>query len=878
MKNVEYKRKDLKIIVRHGDENCARVENIYEENNIFYQSYVHAVFAVERIIESAEKYIRENDNSKLLGYANNMIVFSAERGEGKTSAMISFGAAMEEMEAECDRKNVKNMWETSALTSRFCVLNSIDPTFMEDNESILKIILSRMFTLFKTNWEECRKCGRAEDLNQEKDKIMELFRQCYRDIDILKQKNGKENVYDDLYYLADLGDSTNLKVSLYELIRHFLKFLKEYSKDGNLYLIIEIDDVDLNAEKAYDILEDLRKYMMLPNVIILLSADLKQLRQALENKYIKDYERVLKYNGSMRIRECRNMAERYIEKVFPVIQQIHLPKISKCINADRENLSIEYQVENGENGQFKNILKTADGDETTINNYQQILLRLIYEKTCLILLEKNYLHDLLPQKMRELTHFLEYMSTLKSYDECFSWTECLEYYYTKRENDAEKEKVKALEDKIWTRYENLKRFGEYLEEYWCPYYLSQEQQDVYKNIQNADLKEQKEQVTKIVLKYLKVHEFVEEGDIEENIGEIEKLVRTLSQKQEDETQKKFFVLLTVYFSISRNKTALHDLLTANFMEHLKGMLEPQNFRFDWSLDDYVLNAKMPIDMKKLRGIAQKKFADYEGWLSEYVETYIEGATEEKGYFDFFGPFMQCVKEKTMNMIGNRDAETYANNLKHMGSMLQIILNSDLKEKVNDEIKNIKLDLKEKLYSPTNIISELYVKIDRCVENVTYLKLVSDTQKMFEDEKTRQNPFFSLVFICNHKFIKYYFNELQNALLKKIPPNLDLSTYEKLGKMERYEHFFYVIENTQIRDQVKITDFDLDEIMLEDKKIKRLFDVYNENNRKMLKVLEQMKINVAKLNENNEGGEDDFERDLNNYNEILLIWNERLKQI
>ena len=874
MKNVEYKRKDLKIVVRHGDENCARVENIYEENNIFYQSYIHAVFAVERIIESAEKYIQENDNSKLLGYANNMIVFSAERGEGKTSAMISFGEAMEEMETECDKEKVKNTWETSALNSRFCVLNSIDPTFMEDNESILKIILSRMFTLFKLNWEKYRKNGRAEELNQEKDKLMELFRQCYRDIDILKQRNGKENVYDDLYYLADLGDSTNLKLSLYELIRHFLKFWKAYNKAGNLYLIIEIDDVDLNAEKAYDILEDLRKYMMLPNVIILLSADLKQLRQALENKYIKDYERVLKYNGSMQIKECRSMAERYIEKVFPVIQQIHLPKISKCINTDRENLSIKYQVENGEKGEPENILKAVDGD----NNYQQILLYLIYEKTGLILLEKNYLHDLLPQKMRELTHFLEYMSTLKSYDECFSWTECLEYYYIKQENDAEKEKVKALENKIWTRYENLKRFEEYLEEYWCPYYLSQEQQDVYKNIQNADLKEQKEQVTKIVLKYLKVLEFVEAGDNEENIGEIEKLVRALSQKQQDETQKKFFVLLTVYFSISRNKVALHDLLTANFMEHLKGMLEPHNFRFDWSLDEYVLNAKMPINMKKLRGIAQKKLADYEGWLSEYVETYIENATEEKGYFDFFGPFMQCVKEKTINIVGNRDAETYTNNLKQVGSMLQIIFNSDLKEKVNDEIRNIKLDLKEKLYSPTAILSELYVKIDQCVENVTYLQLVSDTRKLFEDEQTKQNPFFSLVFICNDKFAQYYFDEIKSALLMKIPESVNVNVYEKIGVLEQYNSLLETLGVTSREEQIKITNFQLDVIMLEDKKIKRLFGVYNENNRRMLKVLEQMKINYSELKENKENGEDNFQRNLKQYNQIVQTWRRELEWI
>ena len=175
---------DTFITIKQGEEYQSREENIYQKNSFFAASYRQAADCLKEII-AANRLFKGNSgspcvddqsdaaiNQHLLGYPNNIIAFCAERGQGKTSAMVSFSKALRELhpstapQAYCqdaaeedsclERKS--DFWKTNddfnVQECHFVVIDSIDPTTMECNDSIIKVILSRMFNQFQTEWEK----------------------------------------------------------------------------------------------------------------------------------------------------------------------------------------------------------------------------------------------------------------------------------------------------------------------------------------------------------------------------------------------------------------------------------------------------------------------------------------------------------------------------------------------------------------------------------------------------------------------------------------------------------------------------------------------------------------------------------------------------
>jgi len=397
--NQKAKNEEIKITIYQGDENRAKVKETVEGNDFFYKSYAKAALVVKKNIVLADAFMknmpeepkgcwgevkREVVPSEILGYSNSIIVFTAERGWGKTSTMLSFGKMLENENS----LSMEFFEQLGVKEPDFHVLSCIDPTSMESGDSILKVIISRMFLSFKERWQKYQNRNNDNLASDAKAKLMQHFQKCYKTIDILKQNIKQEDIYDDLYLLSEIGDSTNLKVELYRLIDEYLQFMSLGSSQKR-FLVLQIDDVDLNERMAYEILEDLRKYFMLPNVMIMMAANLKQLRLILERNFAEEYQTSLKYKGSVDIEKCREMGEKYLEKVFPVVSQIHLPNIDIAICAEESNLALEYHVKSEQQEQTKNILVYKDVNEREIQEYQQVLLRLIYEKTGVILQKKT---------------------------------------------------------------------------------------------------------------------------------------------------------------------------------------------------------------------------------------------------------------------------------------------------------------------------------------------------------------------------------------------------------------------------------------------------------------------------------------------------------
>lgn len=300
-----------------GDESQYKIvlETPSQMNESFFREvYKGAENNVLEIIESSMKkddIMRQRTNSKLDRFKtqssiNNIIGFIGERGTGKTSSMLSFAAALAD-------DAYKEKFQTE-----FVVTDAIDPTLINDNESIIQVIVAMLFLDVREEMTRITECNlNLENLVQQFDKVFKCLKNISSDKIIMSIAE-----MDTLEALNELASSSNLRKELEVLIKNYLCF-KGKSKQS--FLVIPIDDLDLNINNTEKMIEEIRKYLMLPNIIILLSAKFEQLVDSMEKAYAKEYKEILKEN--LENVPIQSMAIRYLEKLLPINRKNYMPNL-----------------------------------------------------------------------------------------------------------------------------------------------------------------------------------------------------------------------------------------------------------------------------------------------------------------------------------------------------------------------------------------------------------------------------------------------------------------------------------------------------------------------------------------------------------------------
>lgn len=457
---AEGKKPLVTIDVFQGEEYRVQCSNVYDRSLFFHSAYRRAAEVV-RHIHRANQIVAETDSQwRSTGdkesrcfdqiaaeswrdstrdgkYPNNIVMFCADRGGGKSSALLTFGRALGDLQTTEKSKAFYELWGDELNACRFITLDIIDPTLMGPKDSFMRLLLSKMFVSFRKKLEKKRDRGEEEQETRQM-KILSLFRTCHQYLDVLTGQKGKnEEFYDDLQQISEIGDSSNLRQKFQELLRLYLREMAG-TPDSNEkhYLVIQIDDADLNTDCAYNMVEDLRKYCILPNIIVLMAVHIEQMQQIVEQHFADSFGTLLKHSRCdneeeriMTVEHCRDMAMRYMDKVMPAGHQIHLPQIDQFIRNESARLTVRYWVRQrgektggmGDRDALEYTITRENGREERVDGYQERLLRLVYEKTGIVLVKPaTYLHNLLPQNMRELTHFLGFFSRLKDVDHAMS--------------------------------------------------------------------------------------------------------------------------------------------------------------------------------------------------------------------------------------------------------------------------------------------------------------------------------------------------------------------------------------------------------------------------------------------------------------------------
>lgn len=223
--------------------------------------------------------------------------------------------------------------------------------------------------------------------------------------------------------VKDATTSLDLKKDFVELVQQF----SSYVKCGSEYLVITIDDIDMNIDKGFEVIEDIYHYLMIPNVIILMGFDMMQFTEICFNYFekivpketvvINEFESRLQgkkqdlplsrnssanYSNEYWIRRISNITLNYIDKIFPYENRVFL----KGIQSENKDVIIKGYLSEG----FGEGKGTKDSIPAPA---KWVILHKLYRRTgiiCDVVGKKKHYYE--PDTLRQLLSFLELLEKM----------------------------------------------------------------------------------------------------------------------------------------------------------------------------------------------------------------------------------------------------------------------------------------------------------------------------------------------------------------------------------------------------------------------------------------------------------------------------------
>lgn len=363
---------------------------------------------------------------------NNILLFTGPRGGGKTSAVTSFGRYLE--------NNLIRGFKLKCLPM-------IDPSYFDNNNNILKLVLTTMFKMAKCKIFSSSKDGDTVQFGE----LWKHFNNAFKILGDMEQDKVRDYT---LETLNDLGDATNLRETMQRLVNEFI--FRVYPEECDC-LVLMIDDLDMNVAYAAQMLEQIRKFLMLDKLIILVAANLDQLQNEMREFYSKAFQQTLKSTNETLSVDVEDLSTRYLLKVFPASRRIHLSNIADHL--------IETLLLITDSGISKDEV-SKDNGEYENQNLQQVVLTMIWKKTRLLFVPKdtNLLHPIIPSNLRDLSQFLNFLLDMET-------VKC----------DATTGKLFKDKESYTLCQHNLTQFKNYFLNNWIPENLNYEEEMMFEN-------------------------------------------------------------------------------------------------------------------------------------------------------------------------------------------------------------------------------------------------------------------------------------------------------------------------------------------------------------------------------------------------------------
>ena len=317
---------------------------------------------------------------KDIDYTNNIFAFIGNRGSGKTSCMITIGGFLAKTKE--NRSEFKQDYPKLSDTN-FYSLDLIDPSYFDSKHNILSLFLAKLYSAFQ------KVTKNNNDIKESKKmEFLASLSKAQKHAHLLVDEKQEFLITNRVEELECLSAAVDLKDDIRELVENFLDCLgKQYQ-----ILLLRIDDIDLNAKEAGVMAELVRKYFIIPNVMVLMALKMDQLETIKSNEFSDSF------NLEKDSAHVLEMSDRYLTKLFPHSQRVYMPDIEDLLNR-------------------KLILKSGD----TICEYpsvQQCVPELIFKKTRYLFYNSSvHASYIVPRNLRDLRQIIKLLWNMEDYTE-----------------------------------------------------------------------------------------------------------------------------------------------------------------------------------------------------------------------------------------------------------------------------------------------------------------------------------------------------------------------------------------------------------------------------------------------------------------------------
>lgn len=598
---------------------------------------------------------------------------------------------------------------------------------------------------------------------------MEKFQKTFKSIKYIKERNN--DVVSEIDELLEISDSFKLKENIIELVNKYLEYILK-NKDGKL--IIAIDDIDLNSKYAYEMLEDIRKYLISDNMIILIATKIEQLADVIKENYLKEYIEISKFTkDGIFIKdgineEVEDRVNKYLTKLLPYDRRVYLasPFDDDCgdIYIKRDGDKIE-------------IYTNSKNDEKSIETYLNECYGNVFYKTDNAAKENRVM--LLPNNLRELIFFI-----LKT------------------------------EDINADTNNKLKKFKEFFITYWIEEKLSFEDKKIMKTfIELEDINEKNDYIYRELIKKLEQENLIKETDKEKSLkdekditlGDVHKLINILRRNYKG---KKIIFALEILYSIY--------LIEGKFKND-------KRFKLDRDIDtlgenaDYILFKKFRYNYERLKN--ENKDENIETIINCIEKIFdIEEITDDEK------KDRRAVREKERKVIKDLNYSNFIADIQELNSEKLVLVEEKIKEKLNKKsllvdvkkikgkkellgslndiykiFKTLEINIKENLIKEWNKekLRELIGILDTKIDKENFLEILVPKTSIDEgiDELNQKFDEYKREFIdfCFEKR-KFKYQDFFNDILFLINKN-DLKYFLR-GSKERIEELYFLNDKTE----------------------------------------------------------------------------------
>ena len=374
------------IIFRMGEETGIVIEKTKEQfkHSLFKEQYKQAFSLIDGILSRTSKARTSDEIDENI---SNVIAFCGDRGEGKTSALETVRGILfdedifrEAKDAELFPKEIKKLNSNS-----FKVLKLIDPAFFDHKHNLLELLLGQMYSEVKLHNAIMAKTGECDELCSSgelvKHKNLVKYFQKVRTSLAIINKASEKNAYDNLEEIDELAAGIELK----ENLRCLLKLYADYFHKDRV--LICIDDLDLNISEGYLMCEEIRKYLSLPDVcIVLMAIKVNQMVEVVQSYLRNQLTSIIK--GQVII----DMSTKYVAKLLPESNRILMPSGEEIVERP---LQLAWEKDKKEYPPVK-----------------EVVVQYIYNKTGYIFINGRSISPIVPTNLRAVRHLIGMLSAM----------------------------------------------------------------------------------------------------------------------------------------------------------------------------------------------------------------------------------------------------------------------------------------------------------------------------------------------------------------------------------------------------------------------------------------------------------------------------------